>query len=142
MQRTPRGATLAGLGIGTFIAIGFALVISVLPEELFVETGRRAVLYAVQVPAGPVFVIVLRWIAGRLRVDSSELLLWAVAAALAFDGLVIGFWPGLYGQTGDALTYTATTMLWAFAWILIAGLAMEGRAGAAARRTGARAPDA
>jgi hypothetical protein len=49
-------------------------------------------------------------------------LLWACCGALAFDGLVLGFWPALYGQEGAALTAVATLLLWAFAWILAAAL--------------------
>ena len=120
------GGAVPGLALGVLIAFGFAFVIRVLPEELFTETGPSAAFYALQVAAGPVFVIVLRRIARALRIDPQALLLWAVAGALAFDGLVIGFWPSLYGQTGEALTYAATTLLWAFAWILIASLVMNG----------------
>ena len=51
-----------------------------------------------------------------------QVLLWACSGALAFDGLVLGFWPGLYGHEGLATTIVATLLLWAFAWIVAAGL--------------------
>jgi hypothetical protein len=51
--------------------------------------------------------------------------MWIVAGALTFDGLFIGFWPAVYGQEGFALTMTASMLLWAFAWIVIAGLIMN-----------------
>ena len=52
---------------------------------------------------------------------------WAAAGAMTFDGLAIGFIPGLYGQTGQALAWTAAALLFAFASLLVAGQVMLGR---------------
>ena len=41
--------------------------------------------------------------------------------ALLFDGLALSYIPGLYGQTGEALTAVATMLLVAFAAIGISG---------------------
>jgi hypothetical protein len=115
---------LAGLGLGVVLALAFALVIAQLPEQWFVDTGPRAVLYAAQVVAAPAFVLVARAVGRVVSAPSRTVLLWAVAGALAVDGLAIGFWPSVYGQTGDALTWVAATLLWAFAWIVAAGMVM------------------
>jgi hypothetical protein len=45
---------------------------------------------------------------------------------MTFDGLAIGFIPGLYGQTGDALAWAAAMLLVAFASLLIAAQVMIG----------------
>lgn len=118
-------ATTAGLLIGLGGAAVFAVVISFFPESWFTETGQRAVLYAVQVPAGVLFVLLARGAGRSIDVDDRVLFQGLVAGALLFDGLFIGFWPGIYGQEGFALTMTASVLLWAFAWIVIAGLALH-----------------
>lgn len=116
-----------GIALGIVIALVFAVVISLLPEDLFVDKTLLAASFAVQVVAGPVFV----WIAQRLAdlrgEDGRVVLSAAVAGALACDGLGIVFWPGLYGQEGEALTGVAATLLWAFAWIVIAGMLIGDR---------------
>jgi hypothetical protein len=59
----------------------------------------------------------------RLRGESPrQVLLWACAGALAFDGLALGFRPALYAQEGLALTGVATPSLCAFARIVAAAL--------------------
>jgi hypothetical protein len=116
---------LTGFIVGFVGALGFAILISFFPESWFVETGPRIVLYAAQVAAGPLFVLLARGIGQRIGVDGQSVLMWIVAGALTFDGLFIGFWPAIYGQEGFALTMTASMLLWAFAWIVIAGLIMN-----------------
>jgi hypothetical protein len=56
---------------------------------------------------------------------------WGTIGAITFDGLAIGFVPGLYGQTGDALAWAASSLLFAFASLLVAGELMLGRTSAA-----------
>jgi len=46
---------------------------------------------------------------------------------MTFDGLAIGFVPELYGQTGQALAWAASALLFAFASLIIAGQLMLGR---------------
>jgi hypothetical protein len=122
MRRSSREGLVSGLLLGVLIASGFALFIRLIPADLLVNTPSRALLYAVQVPAALIFVLVARG-AARLRGESPRLLLlWAAAGALAFDGLALGFWPALYGQEGVALALVAALLLWAFAWIVAAAL--------------------
>lgn len=120
----PRTRTdlLAGLPSGAAIAFAIALALALVPAAWFLDPTLRAILYAVQIPAGPVFVLIARGVARLVRGDERMVLLWAVTGALAFDGLALGFWPGLYGQTGEALAWMTATLLWAFAWIVAAGL--------------------
>ena len=47
---------------------------------------------------------------------------------MTFDGLAIGFIPQFYGQTGQALAWTASALIFAFATVVIAGQLMVGRA--------------
>lgn len=122
MRNETRTGSVLGVALGLGIAFVFALVIARMPERWFVEPEPRAVLYLVQVLVAPVFVLVARWVARPAGASERTVLFWAVAGALAFDGLVLGFWPSLYGQSGEALAWTAATLLWAFAWIVVAGL--------------------
>ena len=113
---------VSGLILGFVIAFVFAVVIRFIPAEWFVNTTYRAILYTLQVPAGIAFIPVAIAVAGFRGESPRQVLLWACCGALAFDGLVLGFWPALYGQEGAALTAVATLLLWAFAWIVIAAL--------------------
>ena len=113
---------VSGLILGFIIAFVFAVVISFVPADWFVNTSTRAILYVLQVPAGLAFIPVATAVAGLRGESPRQVLLWACCGALAFDGLVLGFWPALYGHEGAALTAVATLLLWAFAWIVIAAL--------------------
>lgn len=131
MVSTQRNDAVSGLILGIAIAFVFALVFRIIPADWLVEPAPRALLYAAQVPAALIFIPIARLVAGWRGAGPRELLLWACVGALAFDGLVIGFWPGLYGQEGLALTVVATLLLWAFAWILAAALLFAPREHAA-----------
>jgi hypothetical protein len=120
-------AAVVGFMIGLGGAAAFAVAISFFPTSWFTETSQRAVLYAVQVPAGALFVLLARAAGRAINVDDRTLFQGLVAGALLFDGLFIGFWPAIYGQEGFALTMTAAVLLWAFAWIVIAGVVMNHR---------------
>jgi hypothetical protein len=125
MGRDRTKPAAVGLGVGIVGALGFAVVISLFPESWFTDTGSRALLYAAQVPAGALFVLLARAVGRAGAGDDRVVLQGIIAGALLVDGLFIGFWPAIYGQEGEALTYTASLLLWAFAWIVIAGLVMN-----------------
>lgn len=122
MTSSMREGLVPGIVLGLVVAFGFALVIRAVPPEWLTGTTARAILYALQVPAGLLFVPVAAAVARRGGHSPRAVLLWACCGALAFDGLVLGFWPALYGQAGVALTVVASLLLWAFAWILVAAL--------------------
>lgn len=132
MRPTTRDGLVSGVVLGLVVAFVFALVIRYVPADWLLDPLPRAILYAVQVPAGLLFVPIASAIA-RVRTESPrQVLLWACCGALAFDGLVLGFWPSLYGHEGAAQAMVATLLLWAFAWIVAAAmLATSNRAAAA-----------
>jgi hypothetical protein len=132
MAHPERDGVVSGLVLGLAVAFTFALVIRYVPASWLLDPLPRALLYAVQVPAGLLFVPIATGVA-RARAESPrQVLLWACCGALAFDGLVLGFWPSLYGHAGAAHAMVATLLLWAFAWIVAAALlATTDRASAA-----------
>ena len=132
MDRQRSAAVPAGLVVGALIALGFAIVISLLPDWLFLEGHWRAVVFVVCALAAPPTVWFLQWLARLRDLDQRALFGWALAGAMTFDGLAIGFVPGLYGQTGQALAWTAAALLFAFASLVIAGQLMLGRVVSAA----------
>jgi len=69
-----------------------------------------------------IFVPIAKGVARIRRESPRPVLLWACVGALAFDGLMLGFWPSLYGQEGLAQAIIAALLLWAFAWIVAAAL--------------------
>ena len=122
MAQPPRKGLVSGFILGVLIAFIFAVVIRFIPADWLLNPVTRAWLYAAQVPAGLLFIPVAMAVARARGERPRQVLLWACSGALAFDGLVLGFWPGLYGHEGLALTLVATLLLWAFAWIVAAAL--------------------
>jgi hypothetical protein len=122
MARSKRSGLVSGFSLGVAIAFLFALVIRFVPADWLVSPLSRAWLYAAQVPSALLFIPVAVVVARARGESPRQVLLWACSGALAFDGLVLGFWPGLYGHEGLSLTVVATLLLWAFAWIVAAAL--------------------
>lgn len=131
MQPTTRDGLAPGVVLGLVVAFVFALVIRYVPADWLLDPLPRAILYAIQVPAGLLFVPIATAVARARAQSPRRVLLWACCGALAFDGLVLGFWPSLYGHEGAAQAMVASLLLWAFAWIVAAAmLAASGRAAA------------
>lgn len=128
MDKRRSAAAVTGLVVGALVALGFALLIRLLPESLFLQAHWRVAVYALCAAAGPPTVLFLQWIARMRGLDQREVFLWGAAGAMTFDGLAIGFAPHLYGQTGQALAWTASALIFAFASLLVAGQVMQGRA--------------
>lgn len=122
MARSKRSGLVSGFVLGVAVAFVFAVVIRFIPADWLVEPLPRACLYAAQVPSALLFNPLATFVARSRGASPRQVLLWACCGALAFDGLVLGFWPALYGQQGLALTVVATLLLWAFAWIVAAAL--------------------
>lgn len=118
---------LTGLAVGALVALGFAVAISLLPESLFLQSHWRVVVYAACAAAAPPTVWFLQWIARVRGLDQRAVFAWGAAGAMLFDGLAIGFVPALYGQTGQALAWVASALIFAFASLLVAGQIMLGR---------------
>ncbi len=127
MDERRSAAVLTGFVVGALVALGFAIVISLLPESLFLQTPRRVAVYVAVALAAPPTVWFLQWVARLRRLDQRTVFLWGAAGAMTFDGLAIGFVPELYGQTGQALAWTASALIFAFASLIVAGQVMLGR---------------
>ena len=128
MSRRDTAPVLTGLVVGALVAFGFALVIRLLPESVFLQTPWRLAAYLLCALAAPPTVLFLKWVARVRGLDARAVFTWAAAGAMTFDGLAIGFIPELYGQTGQALAWTASALIFAFASLLIAGQVMLSRA--------------
>lgn len=113
-----------GFVFGVLVAAGFAVVIHFLPAELFVNKPLLAGMFVVGAVLAPPTVLIA-WTVARWRsTDPTITLLAAGTGAITFDGLGIGFFPALYGQTGAALAGAAAMLLFAFASLAVAGYAM------------------
>ena len=128
MDERNSGAAVTGLVVGALVALGFAILISLLPAWVVLETRWRVVTYIVVALAAPPTVWFLQWVARWRHLDQRETFIWGAAGAMTFDGLAIGFLPGLYGQTGQALAWVASALIFAFASLIVAGQVMLGRA--------------
>jgi hypothetical protein len=127
MTERSSAPALTGLAVGVLVALGFAVAISLLPESLFLQSHWRVVVYVVCAAAAPPTVWFLQWIARARGLDQRAVFAWGAAGAMLFDGLAIGFVPALYGQTGQALAWVASALIFAFASLLVAGQIMLGR---------------
>jgi hypothetical protein len=127
MEERRSGGSVTGFVVGALVALAFALVIRLLPEFLFLETPWRVAVYLAVAVAAPPTVWFLQGVARLRRLDERLVFTWAAAGAMTFDGLAIGLIPELYGQTGQALAWAASALLFAFASLIIAGQLMLGR---------------
>jgi hypothetical protein len=116
-----------GLVLGALIALGFALVIRLVPESWLTDAGPRVAIYVVLALSAPTIVLPLWALARRLAFDPRWLSWAAISGSLMFDGAALGFVPDLYGHTGDAWAYVAAGLLWAFGWIAATELVVEQR---------------
>ena len=126
MDERNSGAAVPGLVVGAIVAQGFAILISLLPAWVVLDTRWRVVTYIAVALAAPPTVWFLQAIARLRHLDQRETFIWGAAGAMTFDGLAIGFLPGLYGQTGQALAWVASALIFAFASLIIAGRVMLG----------------
>jgi hypothetical protein len=128
MDERNSGAAVTGLVVGALVALGFAILISLLPAWVMLETRWRIAVYVLVALAAPPTVWFLQWVARVRHLDQREVFIWGAAGAMTFDGLAIGFLPELYGQTGQALAWVASALIFAFASLIVAGQLMLGRA--------------
>lgn len=127
MDERRSAAALTGFVVGALVALGFAVVISLLPDSLFLRTPLRVMAYIACALAAPPTVWFLQWVARLRHLDQRETFLWGAAGAMTFDGLAIGFIPQLYGHSGQALAWVASALIFAFASLIVAGQVMLGR---------------
>lgn len=117
---------VTGFIVGLLIALGFAILISLLPASVFLDTPKRVGVYVACALAAPPTVWLLQGVARLRNLDQRATFFWAIAGAMTFDSLAIGFVPELYGQTGQALAWTASALLFAFVTAIIVGQVMLG----------------
>ncbi len=134
MEDRRSAAAPTGLVVGALVALGFAIVISLLPESLFLRAPQRVAVYVACALAAPPTVWFLQWVARLRQLDQRETFIWGAAGAMTFDGLAIGFVPQLYGQTGQTLAWVASALIFAFARLIVAGQVMLPRTEPAVRR--------
>jgi hypothetical protein len=115
-------ARVTGFIVGLAVALGFAVLISLMPASWFLDTPKRVAVYVVCALAAPPTVWLLQWIARLRNLEQRPTFFWAIAGAMSFDSLAIGFAPSLYGQSGQALAWTASALIFAFATAVMAGL--------------------
>ena len=125
---------VTGFIVGLLIALGFAILISLLPASVFLDTPKRVGVYVACALAAPPTVWLLQGVARLRNLDQRATFFWAIAGAMTFDSLAIGFVPELYGQTGQALAWTASALLFAFVTAIIVGQVMLGNVVPAPRR--------
>lgn len=113
------GERSTGLIVGALVALGFAVLISVLPDAVVLETRWRVVTYLLCALAAPPTVWFLQWIARMRHLDQRQVFIWGAAGAMTFDGLAIGFVPALYGHSGQALAWVASALIFAFASLVM-----------------------
>jgi len=127
MDERRSSPALMGFVVGALVALSFAVVISLLPDSLFLGTPQRVIVYIVCALAAPPTVWFLQWVARLRHFDQRETFLWGAAGAMTFDGLAIGFIPQLYGHSGQALAWVASALIFAFASLIVAGQVMLGK---------------
>ncbi|MCU0279072.1 MAG: hypothetical protein MUF33_13245 [Candidatus Nanopelagicales bacterium] len=106
-----------GFSVGVVVAAIVAVIISLIPGSVFIDPVGYVLLLVAVVVAGPPTVWMLRAVAATRKVEPISAVVGGMSGALIFDGLALSYVPGLYGQTGDALTAVATMLLVAFAAI-------------------------
>ncbi len=106
-----------GFSVGVAVAVIFAVIISFIPGSVFVDPVGYVVLLVLAVVAAPPTVWMLRAVAANRNVEPVSTVVGGMSGALIFDGLALSYVPGLYGQTGEAVTAVATMLLVAFAAI-------------------------
>lgn len=136
MVRGSREGLASGLAVGVSVGFVAAVAMRFIPSPWLAEPLGRAALYVAALPVALLFVPIATTVARRRRESPRLVLLWACSAALALDGLLLGFAPALYGHEGRALTSVATLLLWAFAWIVVAALLVARESAASEARDG------
>ncbi len=98
--------------LGAALWLLAALILRVIAPMGALEGNMRAVTYALVVPCTLPFVLLLRHVA-RLRSDQLFTgVSVATAAALIMDGIVIAYFPTVYGNALPQVTNCAAIILW------------------------------
>jgi hypothetical protein len=104
--------TLLGLAVGIVTALVFVLIVRILPSSVLVSTGWVFALYVVQVPVGLFIASLSRLIAPPMGGAPVACMAGVCAGVGLTDGILMGFWSSVYGQSGDALLAVAALIIW------------------------------
>lgn len=119
----PTVTLIAATLLGAAVALVFALVIRVVPEAVF-EPRSLALTgaFVVGIIAGPPSVWFVQTVVRPPHEHRFDVLLAAMLGAMTFDGIAIGFVPGLYGQ--DEMGAVGAFLLIAFVALGLSGRVM------------------
>ena len=87
---------------GLAFAAAFAVLLRSFPEDWYLGTGTRVLLFALAAVAGPPTVLIVRWLARTAGQDQTRFLYVANTGAITFDSIATGFAPQVYGHEGPA----------------------------------------
>lgn len=88
--------------VGAVFAAAFAALLRVFPEDMYLDTGKRVLLFVLAAVAAPPTVFLVRWLAKVMNQDQTRFLYVANTGAITFDSIVTGFAPQVYGHQGPA----------------------------------------
>ncbi|GAA3732144.1 hypothetical protein GGR91_000256 [Sphingorhabdus rigui] len=106
------GQTFLLIGLGAALWFCAAIILSVIAPMGALEGSMRAVTYALVIPGTVPFIFLVRKLA-KLRPDQLFTGIGiATTTALITDGIVIAYFPSVYGSTLPHITNCAAIILW------------------------------
>ncbi len=106
------GQTFLLIGLGAALWFLAAIILRVIAPMGALEGSMRTVTYAIVIPATVPFIFLVRKLA-KLRPDQLFTGIGvATATALITDGIVIAYFPSVYGGTLPHITNCAAIILW------------------------------
>ena len=106
------GQTFLLIGLGAVLWFLAAIILRVIAPMGALEGSMRAVTYALVIPGTVPFILLVRKLA-KLRPDQLFTgISVATATALITDGIVIVYFPSVYGSTLPHITNCAAIILW------------------------------
>lgn len=105
--------------VGALFAAAFAALLRVFPEDMYLDTGKRVLLFVLAAVAAPPTVFVVRWLARIMNGDQTRFLYVANTGAITFDSIVTGFAPQVYGHQGPAAHVVLSVVIFGLTSIFV-----------------------